>query len=199
MSGERLSPLWPEGLRKKLTLPPLENQRTQAPSRGEPFVESKQGAADLTINNSAEPTLQGSDLGTESSRPASLEPNPPAAREKPRRTQRRLPRNPSEQRGEAEPFQPNPAVQQAAERLGKPPPEGTGSKAEPAQDPELRELARELWGEDQFGRGLNEEGVTSVMSRALEAYPKLPPDEALKRYDRAMKRAQRRMTGFSFS
>jgi hypothetical protein len=43
--------------------------------------------------------------------------------ENPIRVQRPLSQNPSEQRGEAAPFQPTPAEQQAAERLGKPPPE----------------------------------------------------------------------------
>jgi hypothetical protein len=38
--------------------------------------------------------------------------------------QRPLPKNTGELRGQVEPFQPNPAVQQAAERLGKPLPEG---------------------------------------------------------------------------
>jgi hypothetical protein len=38
------------------------------------------------------------------------------------RVPRPLPRKPGEQRGETEPYQPNPAEQQAAERLGKPPP-----------------------------------------------------------------------------
>jgi hypothetical protein len=42
MSGERPLPLWPEGLRKKLNLPPVENQRTTTPSRSDTFVVPKQ-------------------------------------------------------------------------------------------------------------------------------------------------------------
>jgi hypothetical protein len=45
------------------------------------------------------------------------------------------PKNPGEQSGEQQPFQPNPAEQQAAERLGKPPPQETDNKLDsPVQE-----------------------------------------------------------------
>jgi hypothetical protein len=66
-----------------------------------------------------------------------------------------------EQRREAEPFQPPPAEQQA-ERLGKPPPEGTGSKVVPEHNPQLRELTKELYGGDVY-----DQGVTYLLLRAV--------------------------------
>jgi hypothetical protein len=42
MSGERPSPLWPEGLRKRHNLPPVESQRTQAPASGDTSFVPKQ-------------------------------------------------------------------------------------------------------------------------------------------------------------
>jgi hypothetical protein len=44
MSGERPSPLWPEGFRKERNLPAVESRRTQAPSSGETSFVPKQGA-----------------------------------------------------------------------------------------------------------------------------------------------------------
>jgi hypothetical protein len=81
----------------------------------------------------------------------SEEPRVSTVFESPLRVQRPLPRTPSEQRGETEPFQPNPAEQQAAERLGKPPP-----KPEAKQDTVQRfaEVQEKLKGfpEDQQKR-----------------------------------------------
>jgi hypothetical protein len=72
--------------------------------------------------------------------------------EGPFRAPRPLPRNPGEQGGEGEPFQLNPAEQQAAERLGKPPPEVVKGEVQQAPAPhqehpldsieEFRQLAR---------------------------------------------------------
>ena len=53
---------------------------------------------------------------------------------------RRRVMEPSEQRGEAEPFQPNPAEQQAKERLGKPPPKRRGRPEKPLERTDTREL-----------------------------------------------------------
>jgi hypothetical protein len=102
--------------------------------------------------------------------------------ENPIRVPRPLPQKPGEQRGEREPRQPNPAEQQASERR-----RSRRELASMAQDPELRGLASQLiWG-------LPEEGVTDVIVKALEQYPELPPDEALKEFDRNTS------TGFSFA
>jgi hypothetical protein len=58
------------------------------------------------------------------------------------RNQRRLHREGSEQRGEPQPFQPNPAEQQATERLGKPPPQKEEEVVE-TLDPEVEEAIRQ--------------------------------------------------------
>jgi hypothetical protein len=62
--------------------------------------------------------------------------------ENPLRVQRPLSRGTSNQRGEAESFQPNPAEQQAAERLGKPPPQE--ASGEVLQADKLFEAIQEL-------------------------------------------------------
>jgi hypothetical protein len=82
----------------------------------------EQKGVGLRVQKLEEPRQQRSQPEGETSRRTNPEPNPPSVRETRRRAQRRIPRDPSEQRGEGEPFQPNPAEQQAAERLGKPPP-----------------------------------------------------------------------------
>jgi hypothetical protein len=53
MSGERPSPLWPEGLRKKHNLPPVENQRTQPPASGDTSSVPKQeaGSGEKKLDN----------------------------------------------------------------------------------------------------------------------------------------------------
>jgi hypothetical protein len=53
-----------------------------------------------------------------------------------------LPQNPGEQRGEPETSQPTRAEQQAAEGLGKPPPEETEEIVE-TLDPEVEEMIRQ--------------------------------------------------------
>lgn len=60
--------------------------------------------------------------------------------EGPLRVPRPLPQNPGEHRGETEPFQPNPAEQQAKERLGKPPPKRRGRPEKPLERTDTGEL-----------------------------------------------------------
>jgi DNA-binding XRE family transcriptional regulator len=60
--------------------------------------------------------------------------------ENPIRVPRPLPQNPGEHRGETEPFQPNPADQQARERLGKPPPKRRGRPEKPLERTDTGEL-----------------------------------------------------------
>jgi hypothetical protein len=92
------------------------------------------------------------------------------------------PRNPSEQRGGAEPFQPNPAEQQTPQRRRT-----QRERAKLAQDPELRSLADELWE-----KVLTKGRLTEVISESLSRYPGLTPDEALKEY-------RNDFQGFSFA
>jgi hypothetical protein len=91
--------------------------------------------------------------------------------ENPIRVPRPLPRKPGEQRGEAAPSQPNPAEQQAPERRRT-----LREAARLAQDPELRSLGDELWG-----NVLTKGAFTDTIKTALYRYPDLPPDEALRR------------------
>jgi hypothetical protein len=92
--------------------------------------------------------------------------------ENPIRVPRPLPQKPGEQRGEGEPFQPNPAELQTPQRRRT-----RRERARLAQDPEIRELAKELFG------ALPDEGVTDIIAMAIRRYRNLPPDEALKRYN----------------
>ena len=87
-------------------------------------------------------------------------------------------------KGEPAPLQPVPQEREAAERLGKPPPEQSG----PEHDPKLRGLTRELFGD------ITDEGVSYWIETALKRYPGLPADEGL----RKLRRWQRKHP-FSFA
>lgn len=95
--------------------------------------------------------------------------------ENPIRVPRPLPQKPGEQRGEAEPLQFKPAEQ----------PEEAGRMAGQEYNSKVRELAKAL------SRARTDEGVTYFIERALSFYPDLPPDEALREYNRLLK-------GFTF-
>ena len=172
MSGERPSPLWPEALRKERNLPPVENQQRQTPSTGESsgvpqHGESSQPREQKPIRR-GRTTPEGQEVpGTIPSEQGGKQTDQTG--EIPRRRQR------SEQRREAHPVQPTPAEQ----------PGETGRKAGPEHDPKLRGLASELSG------ARSDEGVTDFIQRALYFYPDLPPDEALRNYDRFLR-------GFTF-
>jgi hypothetical protein len=71
--------------------------------------------------------------------------------EGPFRVPRPFPSMPSEQRGEAKPFQPISAEQQAAERLGKPPPESAEQEIEAI----LPSYIREMDSDDREGISYN--------------------------------------------
>jgi hypothetical protein len=86
-----------------------------------------------------EPKPQPSDPGLAAHRRLLKEPRGSAVFENSLRVPRPLSRKPSEQRGEAEPFQPTPAKQEAAERLGKPPPEGAGGETGLSEELQQRE------------------------------------------------------------
>jgi hypothetical protein len=90
--------------------------------------------------------------------------------------QRPLSQKPGEQRGQSVPAKPNPA-----EQPGVP-----GKKPEPEHDPKLRELARELFGD------ITDQGVSEWIAEAMQRYPELPPDEAVRKFDRDSRE------GFSF-
>jgi len=124
MSGERPSPLWPEGLRNRLKLPPVENQRTEAPTKGVSAPVAKGPELNKPGEQSGEnPVLKHVD---ELKWQASLT-------------------------GEPAPFQPDPKERRASERLGKPPPQevdedplpALGSQGDGRETPESQQ-AREL-------------------------------------------------------
>jgi len=92
--------------------------------------------------------------------------------ENPIRVPRPLPRKPGEQRGETESSHPNLAEQQAPERRRT-----RREVARLAQDPELRSLGDELWG-----NVLTKGALTDTIKTALYQYPDLPPDEAVRSY-----------------
>jgi hypothetical protein len=100
--------------------------------------------------------------------------------ENPIRVPRPLPRNLGEQRGEAEPTLPTPAEQ----------PKEAGSKAGPEYDPQLRELAKELFG------GITDEAASEFIAMAIRDFPDLPPDEALRKFDRDIREGP--FSGFTF-
>jgi hypothetical protein len=159
MSGERPSPLWPEGLRKRLSLPPVESQRTQAPASGDTSFVPKQDAGS-GIQKPEEPNLQPSDAKRDiyerfhgrRRRSGVLGGHNWNLPENPIRVQQSLPQNPGEQRGEAEQSPFNPADQQAAERLGKPPPEEVSGKLDNTRQKQVEPKAveQEEADEDEF-------------------------------------------------
>src|SRR5918996_526916 len=102
--------------------------------------------------------------------------------EGPIRVPRPLPSNPSEQSGEAKPFQPNSEEQQAAGQRGEPSSEKAGSKAGPEHNPQLRELTKELFGD------ITDQGVSEFIAMAIHRYPELPPNEAVRKLDRDSRR-----------
>ena len=155
--GQRPTPLWPEvlrkeGLKKGLTLPPVERQRTQAPTNGDTSFVPKQEAGsggkkpDEQKQQPANPPHELSEYYRREQEQHS------GVLKNPIRVQRPLPQNSSEQRRETEQSQLNPAEQQAAERLGKPPPEVVKGEVQQARAPhqehpldsleEFRQLAR---------------------------------------------------------
>jgi hypothetical protein len=106
--------------------------------------------------------------------------------ENPIRVPRPLPQNPGEQRGERESFQPNPGEHQIPQRRRT-----RRERARLAQDPELRGLAKELFGD------IGEQGVSEFIAMAVRDYPELPPDEALREFDRERRENPNR--DFTFS
>ena len=182
MSGERPAPLWPEGLRKRLSLPPVESQRPQAPPTGESSRVPKQG--EVIQPREQRPIRRGRTRpegqeapGTISREHGGEQPEQTAVVVPRRRRQR------GEQKGQAELAQPTPAEQQTPQRRRT-----QRERARLAQDPELRRLARELFGD------IGEEGVSEFIEMAVHDYPELPPDEALTKWDR-----DSREGGFSFA
>jgi hypothetical protein len=121
-------------------------------------------------------------------------------------------------REEREPFQPVPAEQQARERVGKPPPQsekpgeqrGAAEPSKPnaaeqqtpqrrrtrrelaslAQNPELRGLAKELFG------SITDQAASKFIEMAAQDYPELPPDEALRKLDHDLREGP--FSGFTF-
>jgi hypothetical protein len=85
---------------------------------------------------------------------------------------------------------PNPAEQQATERLGKRPPEQAGSKTGLEHDPALRGLAKELFG------GITDQAASEFIAMAVRNYPDLAPDEALREFDRESREGP--FSGFTF-
>jgi hypothetical protein len=130
------------------------------------------------VKKPEEPKQQPADPELEAYRRTLKEPIESTVFKNPIRVPRPLPQNPGEQRGGTEPSKPNPAEQQARERLSKPPPEEAG----PEHDPQLRELVKELFGD------VTDQGVTEFIAIAMQDYPDLPPDEALKKLDRRGRR-----------
>jgi hypothetical protein len=80
----------------------------------------------------------------------------------PLRDPRPLPQKPSEQSGEAEPFQPNPAELQAAERLGKLPPE---EEVVETLDPDVEEAIR------QYGIAVGEPEEAAQLREQAKTHP----------------------------
>jgi hypothetical protein len=103
--------------------------------------------------------------------------------ENPIRAQQSLPQNPGEQRREVESSKPTPPEQQTPQRR-----KTQRELLRLALDPELRGLARELFG------AIGDEGVTEVIEKAIGRYRRLPPDEALKRFNNDFRKG-----GFFFS
>jgi hypothetical protein len=174
MSGERPAPLWPEGLRKEHNLPPVENQRRQTPPTGESSVVAKQGEdtqprEQRGVQRSSTRPLGQELPGTSSSEQGGKQAEHTVETPRPRRQRR-------EQREEAKPTQPIPPEQSGE----------AGRKAGPEHEPQLRELAKYLFG------GIGDEGASELIAMATKKYPELPPDEALRKFDRDSRE------GFSF-
>jgi hypothetical protein len=78
MSGERPSPLWPEGLRKERNLPPVESQGIQSPARSDipsvPKQEAGSGIKKPEIQSRVQNEVSGH-LGNSAERQGSQESN----------------------------------------------------------------------------------------------------------------------------
>jgi hypothetical protein len=95
------------------------------------------------------------------------------------------PKQPDQQRREAEQSQPKPAEQQTPQRRRT-----RGELARLAQNSELKGLAKELFG------GISDQAASKFIEMAAQDYPELPPDEALRKLDRDMREDP--FSGFTF-
>jgi hypothetical protein len=173
MSGERPSPLWPEGLRKRHNLPPVESQQRQASASGDTFFVPKQAAGSggkKPEELKQQPSTPDRTLSERYHRERGQSRSGIAGGEAHNETYRRLQKFfKKEMTG---PSQSTPAEQQTPQRRRT-----QREIARLAQNPELRSLADELWGM------VHTKGeLTKVISESLYRYPDLPPDEALREY-----------------
>jgi hypothetical protein len=96
------------------------------------------------------------------------------------------PQKPSEERGQSQQSKSTPEGQQTPQRRRR-----ASEQARLAQDPELRGLAKELFG------SISDQAASKFVAMAAQDYPDLPPDEALRKFDRERREHPNR--GFTFS
>ena len=116
-------------------------------------------------------------------KPAVLEGIPP--RRHNRESNQPRPQNLGEQRGLSEQSQSSPPEQQTPQRQ-----RSRVELSRLAQDPELRGLAKELFG------GITERAASRFIEMAVQDNPELPPDEALRKLDRDLREGP--FSGFTF-
>jgi hypothetical protein len=138
------------------------------------ILPEKRGVGPL-VKKPEKPEEQPPDPELEAFRQVQKEPKGLTVFENPLQISTPIPQKPSEERGEPDASKSNPAEQQAAERLGKPPPEGEVVETldpeieeairayvmgDPEEEPQLREQAKK----DPILRAFFKEGPTSLTS-----------------------------------